>query len=180
MSVEFSRPVRIDTLGAGPRTVAIEAAPDERAALAKRFELVGIDRLAAEASLTRTGETIVAAGRLEAEVVQSCVASAEPVPARLAEDFHIEFRPPPAPGGADEEVELGENELDVVFYDGAAIDLGEAVAETLLLALDPYPRSPAAEAALTAAGVKSEEQARIESSPFAALKALKDKLPPQA
>ena len=54
--------------------------------------------------------------------------------------------------------------------------LGEAVAQTLLLGLDPYPRSPAAEAALRDAGVKSEEEARAESSPFAALAALKGKL----
>jgi uncharacterized metal-binding protein YceD (DUF177 family) len=170
MTAEFSRPVRIDTLGAGPRAMAIEANADERAALAKRFALVEIGRLAAEASLTRSGETIAAAGRLEAEVVQSCVASGEPVPAKVAEDFRIDFRPPPAAAGPDEEVELGESELDVIFYDGASVDLGEAVAETMSLALDPYPRSPAAEEALKAAGIKSEEEARIESSPFAALK----------
>ena len=33
----------------------------------------------------------------------------------------------------------------MIFYDGAAIDIGEAVAETLLLDLDPYPRAPGAE-----------------------------------
>jgi len=42
----------------------------------------------------------------------------------------------------------------VVFYDGASIDVGEAVAETLLLNLDPYPRAPGAEQALRAAGVR--------------------------
>ena len=52
-------------------------------------------------------------------------------------------------------------------------EIGEAVAQTLLLALDPYPRSPAAEAALREAGVKSEEEASVEASPFAALKGLK-------
>lgn len=176
MTPEFSRPVRIDTVGAGPRSVSIEANEAERAALAKRFALVSIARLSAEADLTRTAETISAKGRLSAEVVQSCVASGEPVTASVAEEFRIEFRPPPQAGAPDEEVELGESELDVVFYEGSAVDLGEAVAETLSLALDPFPRSPAAEAALREAGVKSEEEAREESSPFAALKALRDKL----
>ena len=82
------------------------------------------------------------------------------------------FRPQPEAGSADEEVELGEDELDVVFYDGAAVDVGEAVAETLSLSLDPYPRAPGAEEALKAAGVKSEEEA----GPFAALAGLRDKL----
>ena len=69
-----------------------------------------------------------------------------------------------------------EGELDVVFYAGGSVDVGEAVAETLSLALDPYPRAPEADAALSEAGVKSEAQAKAESSPFAGLAGLKDKL----
>jgi uncharacterized metal-binding protein YceD (DUF177 family) len=44
------------------------------------------------------------------------------------------------------------------------------------LALNPFPRSPHAEKALREAGVKSEEEAQREASPFAGLAALKDKL----
>jgi uncharacterized protein YutE (UPF0331/DUF86 family) len=62
--------------------------------------------------------------------------------------------------------------MDTVFYSGGAIDLGEAAAETLALALDPFPRSPAAAAALKEAGVLSEEEA----GPFGALAGLRDKL----
>jgi uncharacterized metal-binding protein YceD (DUF177 family) len=174
---EFSRLVRLDTLGAEPRGLVVEAGEAERAALAERFGLASVGRLAAEAALTRSGETVIATGSLQAEVVQSCVATGAPVPQSVDEAFRIEFRRQPAAAAApDEEVELGERELDVIFYAGGAIDLGEAVAETLSLSLDPYPRSRAAAAALEAAGVKSEDQARAESSPFAGLAALKDKL----
>jgi uncharacterized metal-binding protein YceD (DUF177 family) len=173
---EFSRLYRLESLSDEPRPVEIEAGPAEREALARRFELIALDRLIASATLVRRGETVEAAGSLRAMVTQSCVATAEPVEAAVEEEFRVEFRPLPAEGRPEEEVELGEGELDVIFHEGAAIDLGEAVAQTLLLALDPYPRSPAAEAALKEAGVKSEEQARIESSPFAALAALKGKL----
>ena len=169
---EFSRPFRIDTLGTQPRSVAIDANEEERAALAKRFGLLSIERLEAKARLGRTGEAIRAEGRLRAAVTQACIATDEPVPAAVEEEFRIEFRPHPEVG-AEEEIELSEGELDVVFYDRAAVDLGEAVAETLALALNPYPRSPAAEAALREAGVKSEEEAKAESSPFAVLKGLK-------
>lgn len=172
---EFSRPCRLDSLSGAPRRVEIEAEPAEREALARRFGLVGIAGLEAEAELRRSGESVAAAGRLRARVTQSCVASAEPVEASLEEEFRIEFRPLPAGGRPEEEIELGEDELDVVFYEGGAVDLGEAVAQTLALSLDPYPRSPAAEAALREAGVKSEEEARADSSPFAALAALKGK-----
>ena len=175
--IEFSRPFRIDTLSAEPRPVAIEAEAGEREALARRFGLVAIARLAAEAMLSRRGEEVVAEGVLRGAVTQSCVASGEPVEAEVEEPFRIAFRPH-RPAQPEEEVELSEDELDVTFYDGASIDLGEAAAETLSLALDPYPRSPTAEAALREAGVKTEEEAKAEASPFAALAALRDKLKP--
>ena len=169
---EFSRPVRIDTLGTAPRKLAIEAEPAERDALARRFRLVALDRLAAEATLARNGDEVIARGRISAAVVQICVASGEPVPAEIDEPFDLVFRPDAAEVGTDEEVELGEAELDVIFYEGGAVDLGEAAAETLALALDPYPRAPQADTALKAAGVKSEEEA----GPFGALAGLRDKL----
>jgi uncharacterized metal-binding protein YceD (DUF177 family) len=173
---EFSRLYRLDALSAEPLRVGIEAGPEELEGLARRFGLLALNCLAAEAELRRSGDFATAVGRLRARVTQSCVASGEPVEAEVAEDFRVDFRPMPADGRAEEEIELGEGELDVVFYEGAAIDLGEAAAQTLLLGLDPYPRSPAAETALREAGVKSEEEARIEASPFAALAALKGKL----
>jgi uncharacterized metal-binding protein YceD (DUF177 family) len=176
MTPEFSRTVRIDTLGAAPKPLAIGADETERVALAERFGLAAIDSLAADLTLTRSGETVTAKGTLRAGVTQSCVVTEEPVPAELDEPFTIVFQPQPH-AGADDEIELGEDEMDVVFHDGALIDVGEAVAETLSLSLDPYPRAPNAEAALQEAGVKKEEQAEREEaeakaarSPFAALR----------
>lgn len=173
---EFSRLYRLDSLSSEPLRVDIHAGPEELEGLARRFGLVSVQSLEAEAELSRSGESATAAGRLRARVTQSCVASGEPVEAEVAEDFRVDFRPEPGDVRPEEEVELGEGELDVTFYEGGAIDLGEAVAQTLMLGLNPYPRAPAAEAALKEAGVKSEEEARAESSPFAALAALKGKL----
>jgi uncharacterized metal-binding protein YceD (DUF177 family) len=170
MTAEFSRPIRTDTVGAAAKHLDIEATPAEREALARRFLIPAVGRLTAEVEVTRTGDMLSAHGSLSAAVTQSCVATDEPVEQEVTEAFEILFRPHPAEIGTDEEIELSESELDVVFYDGVTIDVGEAVAETLALALDPYPRSPAAEAALKEAGVKSEEEARMESSPFAMLK----------
>lgn len=167
---EFSRPVALDTLGDAPRHLAIEASEAERAALARRFGLLALDRLRAEANLVRKDDSVTATGWVEAAVVQSCVASAAPVPEAIDEPFEVAFRPQPADAQPDEEIELGEGDMDVVFYEGGGIDLGEAVAETLALALDPYPRAPDADATLKAAGVKSEEEA----GPFGALASLRD------
>ena len=73
---------------------------------------------------------------------------------------------------AQEEIELDADDCDTIGYDGAAVDLGEAAAETLYLALDPFPRAPDADAKLKAAGVIGEGEA----GPFAALKGLRDRL----
>jgi uncharacterized metal-binding protein YceD (DUF177 family) len=167
---EFSRPVRLDTLGDGVRHIAIEANAAERAALARRFGLIAIERLEAEADLRGAGEAVFASGRLRAAVTQACVASGEPVAAIVDEPFELKFMPEGA--AAEEEVELAEGDLDVIGFDGSAIDLGEAAAQTLVLALDPFPRAPDADAVLREAGVLDEQDA----GPFAVLKALKDKL----
>lgn len=171
MKPEFSRTFRLDELGGTPRAVSIAAEEGERAALAARFGLIGIERLQAQAELERDGDVVSATGTFEAEVTQSCVASGEPVPARIAGDFALRFvraGEEPCP----EEVELQESELDEIDYEGSAIDLGEAVAQTMALALDPFPRAAGADEKLREAGVLGEEEA----GPFAALKALKDKL----
>jgi len=110
-----------------------------------------------------------AKGRLVAALDQSCVVTGEPVAAHIDEAFALMFVPEPPVARPDEEVELGQGDLDVVFHDGASIDLGGALADTLALSLDPYPRSAGADAALKEAGVLSEEQA----SPFAVLAKLR-------
>lgn len=173
LTPELSRPVKLDTLGELPRALRIEADETERAALAARFRIVAIGRLEAEAMLTRIGDAVEMAGRIVADVVQSCVASGEDVPQAIDEPFTLRFVPQmTGEGSADEEIELDEGELDEIPYTGGAIDAGEAVAQTLALALDPYPRAPDAEKALKAAGVKSEEEAK----PAGALAGLKDLL----
>jgi uncharacterized metal-binding protein YceD (DUF177 family) len=121
--------------------------------------LQAIESLSAEAEFRRHGETVRANGKLAARVVQSCIATGAPVAADVREEFQIEFRPRPAGGVPDEEIELNESELDVVFYDGRSVDLGDAVAETLFLALDPYPRSSGADEVLAEA-VCSERATR--------------------
>ena len=175
---EFSRPVPLETLGHQPHGLVIEAEAEERLALARRFGLISVERLSAEVRLTRDGEQVTATGSLIAAVIQSCVATGEPVETAREEEFRIEFRPYPEPNGSDEEIELGKDELDIIFYEGSVIDLGEAVSETLSLSLDPYPRCQTAKAALRQAGVRSEREVKAETSPFAVLAALTNKLKP--
>lgn len=169
MAPEFSRPERLDTIGAGARTVTMEADPDERRRLAGRFGLVSVDRLAARFEVKREARGIAVEGRVEAAVVQACGVTGDPLPASVDEPVRLLFVEPAAVG---EEIELSDDAIDMVEIEGGAIDLGEAAAETMALALDPFPRSPAAAAALKDAGVLSEEDA----GPFSGLAALRKKL----
>ena len=169
MSEDFTHRLSLAQIRDGER-IDLVADEAECAAIARRLGLVSIDRLEAHAVLERKGGEVRATGRIKARLAQSCVASGEPLPARIDEPFELVFVPEPS-GKPDDEVELDPKELDVVFHDGAGIELGTAIADTLMLSLDPYPRGPNADAALKAAGVLSEEQA----GPFAALAKLKGK-----
>lgn len=168
MSDEFAHRLPLNQIRDGER-VDLSADEGERARISERLGLRSLDRLDAHASLERNGQIIRARGRMKAIFCQSCIVTDEPVEAHADEPFDIYFLPEPGPDRPDEEVELQETDCDVVFHDGNAIDLGEAIADTLALSLDPYPRSAGAEAALREAGVLTE----AEAGPFAALAKLK-------
>ncbi|KQS03134.1 hypothetical protein ASG11_01690 [Sphingomonas sp. Leaf357] len=164
---EFSRPERIDTFGAGERVVEITADATERAALATRFGLLSLDLLTASFRVRAEAAGIVARGTVSASVVQACSVTDDPIPVEISEDVALRFIEEDAVD--DEEIELSEDALDTMFYTGSAVDLGEAAAETVALALDPFPRGPNAEAALKAAGVVAEDEVK----PLGALAGLK-------
>ena len=168
MTDEFAHRLPLNQVRDGER-IDLVADHAERRRIAERLGLPALERLEAHATLERAGDIVRARGRLKASLTQNCVITGDPVEASADEPFNLMFVPEPATGRPEEEIELGEEDCDVVFHDGSAIDLGSAVADTLALALDPYPRSAGAEATLKEAGVMTEEEA----SPFAALAKLK-------
>lgn len=175
---ELPRPLTLDAARRTRLPVAVLADEGERAALVRRFDLIALDALTATLSVAVEGNAILVNGTMTARAVQSCVATAEPVSAEVAAPIAIKLVPAvelivlPKGEGAEAEVELDGEDLDVVDYDGASIDLGEIVAQSLALALDPWPRHADADAILRAAGVKSEEEAGA----FGALAGLRDAL----
>ncbi len=140
----------------------------------RRFDLVALDALAAALTVAVEGNAILVNGTMTAHATQSCVATSEPVSSEVTAPIALKLVPAAEleVAEAEAEVELAGEDLDVVDYDGAVIDLGEIVAQSLALALDPWPRHPDADAMLRAAGVKHPE----EVGAFAGLAALRDKL----
>ncbi|HEY6817616.1 MAG TPA: YceD family protein [Croceibacterium sp.] len=165
IAAEFAHPVDRRHLPAEPVSLAPSA--EQCAALARRFGIVAIDRLEAELRLEDDGEAVNAEGRLRAAVVQSCAVSGEDLPVTIDEPLTLRFVPEVAV--TETEIELEERELDEIPFAGHVFDLGEAVAQSLALAIDPYAVGPGAEQARKDGGLLDEAAA----GPFAALAALK-------
>ena len=168
---EFSRPVDISSLGTGEHTVEIEAGADEREALAARFGLRALEHLCADVRLARakgSAGTVRLQARLVADVIQSCVVTLVPVPAHIDERVELLFAPAQALAAGGEVVidALGEDPPEPLTDN--AIDVGEVVAEYLVLALDPYPR--AADAALDGGDWSDEGTEEPADGPFARLR----------
>lgn len=172
---EFSYTVKLDEIGAGPAQYKIAADVQARSGLMVRFDLMALDMLQADISLTKSGAAIRATGHMRAHAVQVCIGSGDPLPTTINAPFDIVFIPEPDVD-TDTEIELENGDGDMMFHNGKAIDIGEAVAQTLWLSLDPYPRSPEAAKKLKAAGVKSEDEIESVTGPFSALAALKAKM----
>ena len=160
---ELSRPYDATRLPAAEQV--IEASAEECAVLARRFGLVAVQSLAARIMLKADGPTVRATGQLKADVVQSCAVSGEDLPVKIAEPIALHFVPPADSPESEEEIELEAEDLDEIEMEGTRFDLGEAVAQSLALAIDPYLEGPGAEA-VRKAGLLGQS----ESSPFAALK----------
>ena len=144
MTPEFSRRVALETIGDAPQPIAIEASASERTALAARFDLISLDALAATAVLVAAPRGAEARGTLHARVAQACVVTGEPVVAVVDAPFALRFVEALPAGEA--EIELSDSDCDTLPLDDGQFDLGEAIAQTLCLALDPFPRSAAARA----------------------------------
>ena len=169
---EFSHLVKLSDLGEGIRDGNLSVDEAERQALARRFDLPGIATINASFNLLPGDRGIAFSGKLRSRLQQVCSITGEPFDVDIDEAFEILFCPETADDAAEEEVELTSDDCDIVEYSGGQIDLGEALAQTLYLALDPYPRGPGADDPEAKKALTSEEEA----GPFGALASLKDKL----
>ncbi len=138
MTVELHRPLTAGRIGPEGLEILVEANPDECAALARRFGLPAIHALTCRFRLRPlAGGAIAADGALRAEVVQVCVVSAEDFPATVTEAFTVRF----VPAGTEDD-DPDPELVDEIPYAAGRLDLGEAAAEQLALALDPFPHKP--------------------------------------
>jgi uncharacterized metal-binding protein YceD (DUF177 family) len=170
MQPEFSRLVAIDRVPPEGLIEQISASEAEREALAARFGLVAVHELSALLRLEpwRRGGVKVT-GHFEARVEETCVVTLDPFEETLKDEVVRYFAGQNAPGRTPvvHSIEsLEEDEPDVIS--GGSIDLGEVVAESLGLALNPYPRKPGVEF-ISSPAVRGKTEPH---GPFDALKSL--------
>ena len=170
---ELSRLVKPRALPAEAMTVTADTA--ERDALAARFGVTAVPSLAAHVEFTTDEQAVLANGKLIATIQQPCAITGEELTYDVEEALVLRFVPAGsvAEYAPDEEIELDSEDLDVIEYEGDAFDLGEAIAQSLALAIDPYREGEGANEAREKAGIVSDED-KAPSGPLAdALAALK-------
>ncbi|NVK33046.1 MAG: DUF177 domain-containing protein [Rhodobacteraceae bacterium] len=175
----YSHPFDGTRLGNEDKHLRLEPSAKECAAIAKAYELDGIDELVADLVIKpwrKSGARVV--GTITAKLNRTCVVTLEPFVEDLEDDIDRTFEPvssrPRRPRDLNDE---GEIEIDLetldppdVMVDGV-LDLGHVVCEQLALNVDPFPRKPGATFEAEAGPVEEEDEPA--PSPFAALAKLK-------
>ena len=145
---------------------------DQRRELTGWVDVVSVNKFEARVSLRRLSSSRFAyAAHLDADVVQSCTVTLEPVYASVSIDFtrslllvpHVkktlDFSSELSPAAGEDDVP---EEIDSTRYDLAA-----PLLEEFSLAIDPYPRAPGV------AFDVGKETVEVPESPFAVLGKLK-------
>ena len=162
-----------------PAGTSIEFSADAAtcAALARRFgilELHGLRGTATVKPFRKQGLSVD--GRFEATVIQACVVTLDPVTQQIEASFTRRWLPEhpigPETGAEAREVLIeAEGEDTPEPMTGGAVDIGEAVAEELALAIEPYPRKPGV--AYDLPSEAPEDAAEERPNPFTVLEKLK-------
>ncbi len=172
--VPFSYPVKVGNISANAVEVRLKAGPDELKALAETWQVVEVRSLASTVQIGRwKKDGVRVRGRVEAQIVQSCVVTLEPVETVIDEPFEAIY----VPEGSKLARVIANDNAEMVLdpdgpdlpetFSGDTIDVGVTVAEHAALAIDPYPRKPDA---VFGERIESTSADDARPNPFAALK----------
>jgi uncharacterized protein len=118
-----------------------EATLDLTAEALARLEIVELGPVAIRARAEKghlPGEYLVE-GRVAFQADLQCSRCVDPYPFAMETDFTVRYRPRPAPSDLAEEVEIGEEELDVEFYDERVVSLRDLAEAQIQLTLPMKP-----------------------------------------
>ncbi|MBN8552355.1 MAG: DUF177 domain-containing protein [Caulobacterales bacterium] len=130
------------------------------------LDLAELSRLEADLVLKPAGAGWRLKGRIQANLVQTCGVTLDPLPSTVDSTFSVDLVAADAARSEDQTFDLdpdGPDGPDVV--EDGAVNLAAYVAEHLALAIDPWPRKPGA--------VFEAPSGPAEPSPFDVLRQLK-------
>jgi uncharacterized metal-binding protein YceD (DUF177 family) len=150
----------------------IEATPEQLRALAQWAEVSEVKSFRGLLSLSRLSASRFSyAADLEADIVQTCAVTLEPVSSHIKLDFtrslHLVSQVKKLVDFSGELSSMAGDEAVPEEIDSPRFDLAAPLLEEFLLAIDPYPRAPGV------AFESPQEEAEKPQNPFAILKSLK-------
>ena len=164
--------IRIDKLPAAGCQFRMVATPQQLTEIAKIAKVTKVLGLSAFMQVSQENGGVRVTGRLEADVVQPCVVTLDPVLQKISEPLNRFFSSAPdihadAGAGSENFIDLENDDLPD-FFDGSELDLSAYIVETLGLSIELYPRAPGAEMSAEQRGDDPDSL-----SAFSALKALR-------
>jgi uncharacterized metal-binding protein YceD (DUF177 family) len=169
----------LQELGDGPVEFSVEASQEECEVLIERFGLVSLAYLRGKGQVRDKGhgQGILIEGTIEASLEQPCSVTLKPVAETVAEDFALLLVDPEMANRMDEdEAYLDESAPDYDALEGDKFDVGEVIAQTLSISMNPYPRADDAEVEVPKNDNFTANAPELEKpNPFAELGKLKDK-----
>jgi len=178
---EFSLIVAMGDVPPAGKELHFEADQTTRTRLARRYGIPEITRLAGTARIRpyrKEGLTLDC--HFEAELVQNCVVTLDPVTQHIDEEFRQRYLPEPMTGP---EPDAPENDREITIdvdaedspepMKAGKIDIGETVAEQLARAIDPYPRKPGVSFDPPSPSKEAGDASESRPNPFAVLEKLK-------
>lgn len=185
LSPEWSHRVDVSELS-DPVKLHIEASSEEAKDVARRLSLSSLDNLKADLTLTRErGHVIKVDGRFEADVVQPCAVTLQPVESRVEDSFEAWFSDEDQAVSLSRERrerESGKGHVEIPIVDESEypepviqghIDLGELVTQFLSLAIDHYPHVEGVDIDDICKNISPQQPENRKRNPFEALKVLK-------
>jgi len=176
---DLSLKIKVSELERNLGPFNLNASQNDLVALGERFGLVALSSLSAEVRIVNKGSDngILVSGQLKAELVQRCIATLKSVPENLDIPFELLLVDPEKADRMDaNESYLDPDAPEYDALESDVIDIGEIVAQTLSISMDPYPRLDVASTETpNNPNVTLNEPPIEKPSPFSALGALKDK-----
>jgi uncharacterized metal-binding protein YceD (DUF177 family) len=173
VTAPFSRIIKLHEVARGPVRVQLAADADQRAQIAKLLKLESLPAFTVDITVKPWLDGAEIVGAFKAVVEQVCSVSLDNFEQPLSGQIELRLVPRGSPHAAEEDAAEVEYDLAAPdppdILDSDDIDVAAYAVEALALEIDPFPRKPGAEFEF--------EPPPEEESPFAILKALKDREP---